>query len=135
MYKLHHRLWIAISVSTLAIVSSNPVLAKPQPKVFISSAIGSKLTVTNNYISPPPVEAILESLKRKPSTPVKKIGTTPKRQSVNRKSISKTTHSIGIKKVGSHITADRSFDGIAEIVNSKQANSYDNFSAVNRLVE
>jgi hypothetical protein len=137
MHNIHHRLWIAISVSTLAIVSSHPAVAKPQPKVVVSSAIESKAVATDNNISPQPVDAILDNLKRKPSTPPKKIGgIPPQRQLVNRKSIAKAPNFSRVKKVSPHITADRSFEGIAELVNSRQVpSSVDNFSAVNRLIE
>ncbi len=136
MYNLHHRLWIAISCSTLVLVellsmsiaSSYPVLPKPQSKVV--SQIGNKAPATDD-ISPPPVEAVLASVKIKSSV-LSKTGRTLSRQGANSKSISTVSRSSLAKKTGRHISADRSLQGISNLTNIDRVN---NVSAVNRLIE
>ena len=63
MSNLSHRLGIAISVSTLAIVLNYPVLAKPQPraKQIIASQIANKVAVTAT-VSRQPTDAILAKI-------------------------------------------------------------------------
>jgi hypothetical protein len=136
MYKLHHHLWFAISVSTLAIVSTCPVLAKPQPrsKVVVTSQIEHKAPVADDEISPPPVEAVLARVKLKPATPAKVVrAATP---SVNSRSIVKVPPTARVKHSGRHISADRSLQGISNLIdNDRVTPKHENFSAVNRLID
>ena len=136
MYNLHHRLWIAISCSTLvlgellsmSIASSYPVFPKPQPKVV--SQLDNKAPAKND-ISPPPVEAVLASVKIK-SSALSKTGRTLSRQGANSRSISKVPRSGLVNKTGRHISADRSLQGISNLTNTDRVNDV---SAVNRLIE
>jgi hypothetical protein len=131
MYKLHYRLWIAISVSTLAIVSTCPVLAKPQPrakKVVVTSQIENKAVVADDEISPPPVEAVLARVKLKSATPAKVVRTgTP--------TSSKVPSTVRAKNSGRHVS-DRSLQGISNLIdNDRVTPKHENFSAVNRLID
>ncbi|WP_310424337.1 hypothetical protein [Chamaesiphon sp. VAR_48_metabat_135_sub] len=72
MQNLPHHLWIAICVSILSIWSSYPVFAKPQSKVIATSHLSKKVSIPNE-ISPPPVEAVLASLKLNPSFQAKSV--------------------------------------------------------------
>jgi hypothetical protein len=138
MSKLHHRLWVAISVSTLAIVSSCPVLAKPQPRsqVIVTSQADNRASVTDEYISPPPIEAILARVKVKPANQVKKVIRAAKVSSVKSGSIVKAKSTVRVKHVGRHVSADRSLKGISNLIDSDRVTpKYENYSAVNRLID
>lgn len=128
MSKLRHRLWVAISVSALAIVSSCPVSAKPQPrsKVIVTSQADNSDPVTDDSISPPPVEAVLARVKVKPA----------KVASSNARSIVKVAPTVRLQKSGRHVSAARSLKGISNLIDSDRVTpKYDNYSAVNRLID
>jgi hypothetical protein len=72
MYNILHRSSIAIYVAMLVLISSHPVLAKPQAKskvVVISQAV-TKASV-DDTISPQPVEAILAGIRLKQASQLK----------------------------------------------------------------
>jgi hypothetical protein len=135
MYNLHHRLWIAISCSTLVLVAplsmsiaaSYPV---PKPPSKVVSQLVNKAPTTDD-ISPPPVEAVLASVKLK-SSAISKTGRNLSRQGANSRSISKVPRPSLANKTGRHISADRSLQGISNLTNIDRVN---NVSAVNRLIE
>jgi hypothetical protein len=116
MYNLSHRLGIAISVSTLAIVLNYPVLAKPHPraKQIIVSQITTKAAVTATR-SRQPTDEILANVRLKSSTPAK-VGKAVTRSVVTAKSVAQTT------KASQHISADRSSQGTATFTNVDQSN-------------
>jgi hypothetical protein len=116
MYNLSHRLGIAISVSTLAIVLNYPVLAKPQPraKQIIASQITTKAAVTATR-SRQPTDAILANVRLKSSMPAK-VGKAATRSVVTTKSVARTT------KASQHISADRSSQGTATFTNVDRSN-------------
>jgi hypothetical protein len=124
MYNLHYRLWIAILIPTLSIGSNYPVLAKPQPpaKVILTSQVGKKAPITNE-ISPPPVEAVLASLKLKSS--IQSTAVLPQRQEINRRS----SKSIRVNKA-------QSLQGISNLTDPELVKSKsNNVSAVNQLIQ
>jgi hypothetical protein len=119
MCNLRHYLWITITVSVLAILASNPVLAKPQYrskviKPIVTSQAVSKVVV-DNAISPPPVEAILANIRLKPA-PVAQ----PKR-AIHHKVV--TAKSVTAVVPPHHIQADRSSQGIDRFVDTNQTQS------------
>ena len=123
MYNLHHRIGIAVSVLTLAIVSSSSVLAKPQirSKVIITSQVTNKVAVMD-HISPQPIEAILANVRLKSSIQAK-TGRVARPKVVNSRSVT-------------HISADRSSQGISTFTNTDQVNHPTNNSAgIDRLVD
>jgi hypothetical protein len=135
MYNLFHRLSIAISVSTLMIVSSYPVQAKPlsHSKIVVTSSIEHQSLVRDDLLSLPPVDTILASVKLKPSIH-RKVGRFPHYRGVKRRSIAKVKHS----NLGRHLTEarSRSLQGISNLIDADRITSrYDDFSAVNRLIE
>jgi hypothetical protein len=117
MHNLPHFLWLAISVSTLAILSSYPVLAKPQSpaKVIATSHLSKKVSVSKE-ISPPPVEAVLASLKLNPSL---------RSKGVNSGLPNKVTNS-------SQATNSRNTAGISNLTNTDLST---NVSPVDRLIK
>jgi hypothetical protein len=137
MSKLHHRLWVAISVSALAIVSSCPVSAKPQPraKAIVTSQAENPVSVADDEISPPPVEAILARVKVKPANQSKVVRSATV-SIVKARSIVKVTPTVRVKKSGRHVSADRSLQGLSNLTNNDRVTpKYDNYSAVNRLID
>jgi hypothetical protein len=107
MSNLSHRLGIAISVSTLAIVVSFPAIAKPQPrsKSILTSQLTTK-AATAATGSRQPTDAILANVRIKSSIPAN-VGKVAPRPVVTAKSVARTT------KTGQHISADRSSQGTA----------------------
>jgi hypothetical protein len=124
MSNLRHRLGIAISVSTLAIVVSFPVIAKPQPrsKPILTSQLTTKATATAS-ISRQPTEAILANVRLKSSSSAK-VGKAATR------SVARTT------KTSQHISADRSSQGTATFTKVDRSNSRSNKSSgIDRWVD
>jgi hypothetical protein len=129
MSNLSHRLGIAISVSTLAIVLNYPVLAKPQPrdKQIIASQIANKAAVTATR-SRQPTDAILANVRLKSSMPAK--GKAATRPVVTAKSVARTT------KASQHVSADRSSQGTATFTNVDRSNPRSNKSSgIDRWVD
>jgi hypothetical protein len=123
MYNRHHRLWIAISVVTLVIVSSYRVLAKPQvrSKAIIASQINNKAGATDQ-VSPQPVDVILENVRIKP-----KARKAPTRPAIASKSVGQNP------KKTRHINAERSSQGVEVFTNTERVNSRAN--AIDRLLK
>ena len=121
MYHLSHRLWIAISICTLAFGSSYPVIA--QPKVATTIQTGSKASGLDD-VSPQPVEAVLANLKPRPS--VRSTIRVPQRSAINRKSPIKITNSSRTANAG------RSIPGISHLIETDRD---PDFSAVNQLIK
>ncbi len=133
MYNLLRHFWITISVSTLTIVSSNPVLAKTpaHAKIVVASQVGNKTHVRDEILSLPPVDAILASVKPKPSIH-QKLSRFPQYQGVNRRSTAKVKH----VNTGHHLSEDPSFQGIANLIDAdRNSRRADNFSAISQLIE
>jgi hypothetical protein len=130
MHNLRYRRWIAISVSTLAIISSCPVLAKPlvRAKTIVTSQLTNKTVVVDNSVSPQPVEAILANVRAKKSiqAKVKRASSPP---IVTAKSVVQTT------KTSHHLNADQSSQGISTFTNSNRVNSQPNHPAIDRWVD
>jgi hypothetical protein len=124
MSKLHCRLWVAISVSTLTISVSHPAMAKPLASFATSSQIVVKAP-TSTRIAPPPIDAILAQLKSNSSLPSKPSHSV-QHQVLNRKSPTALKQTKLIKN------ADRSGSGIARFIDSGRD---PNFSAVNQLIK
>lgn len=123
MYNLPHQIGIAVSVLTLAIVSSSSVLAKPQTrsKVIVTSQLTRKVAVMDN-ISPQPTEAILANVRFKASIQAKTSRVT-RPKVVNPRSVT-------------HISADQSSSGISTFTNVDRVNSpANNSSAIDGLVD
>jgi uncharacterized ferritin-like protein (DUF455 family) len=123
MYNLPHQIGIAVSVLTLAIVSSSSVLAKPQirSKVIVTSQLTRKVAVMDN-ISPQPTEAILANVRLKASIQAKTNRVT-RPKVVNPRSVT-------------HISADRSSSGISTFTNVDRVNSpANNSSAIDGFVD
>ena len=130
MSNLSHRLGIAISVSTLAIVLNDPVLAKPQPRArqIIASQTANKVAVTAT-VSRQPTDAILAKIRIKPSLPAK-VGKTAIQSVVETKSVARIT------KKGKHVDADRSSQGIATFTEVDRSNPRSNKSSgIDRWVD
>jgi hypothetical protein len=123
MSNLSHRLGIAISVSTLAIVLNYPAIAKPQPrsKSILTSQLTNK-TVATETGSRQPTDAILANARLKSSIPAK-IGTAATRSVPIVKSVART-----IKK-SQHISADRSSQGTETFTKIDLSNPHDNKSS------
>ena len=105
MSNLSHRIGIAISVSTLMIGLSYPVLAKPQPrsKSVLTSQLTPKAAVAAAG-SRQPTEAILAKIKLSSASSVK-VGKANTRSVAIVRSVARTT------KTGQHVNADRSSQG------------------------
>ncbi len=121
MCNLRHYLWITMSVSALAILASDPVLAKPQArskaiKPVVTSQTFQKVVV-DDAISPQPIEAILANIRLK-SAPANQPGQ-PK--------VVNTKSAITIVKPN-YIQADQSSRGIANFVGTKSPKSQPNQS-------
>jgi hypothetical protein len=121
MCNLRHYLWITISVSALAILASDPVLAKPQIrskaiKPVVTSQVSPKVVV-DDAISPQPVQAILANIRVKPApgAPAKRIG-----QSKAIKTVPSTI------KPAPNVETDRSSKGIANFVGTNPPKSQPN---------
>jgi dUTPase len=116
MYSLRHRLGIAISVSTLAIVVSYPVIAKPLPrsKQIIASQVTTKAAATIN-VSRQPTDAILANVRLKSSMPAN-VGKAAPRSVTTTKSVARTT------KTSKHVDADRSSQGTETFTKIDQTN-------------
>ncbi len=130
MYSLSHRLGIAISVSTLAIVVSLPVLAKPQPrsKSILTSQLTTKAAVAATG-SRQPTEAILANVRPKSSISAK-VGKVAPRQVAIIKSVARIT------KTSQHISADRSSQGTATFTKVDRSNPRSNKSSgIDRWVD
>jgi hypothetical protein len=117
MQNLPQRLWIAICVSILSILSSYPVFAKPQPqsKVIATSHLSKKVSILDE-ISPPPVEAILANLKFNPSLQAKSV----------------RSGSPSSPVTNNRDRANRFSQGISKFTNT---NPSTNVSPVNHLIE
>jgi hypothetical protein len=121
MYNLCHRLLVVISASTLTIAFSYPVFAKPSNQSR-STAI---------QISQPPVEAILANVRVKPSIPSKIVGL-----KIQRQSAAKLTRSNQAKVVIRQSNRKQPTPSRPNLFNIDRATTrYDNFTAVNRLIE
>jgi hypothetical protein len=112
MCNLRHYLWITISVSALAILASDPVLAKPQArskaiKPVVTSQVLQKVVV-DDAISPQPVEAILANVRLKQSP------ANQPRHTVHQKITPKSGTSVVTP--AHHVQADQSSQGIANFV-------------------
>jgi hypothetical protein len=121
MCNLRHYLWITMSVSALAILASDPVLAKPQSrskaiKPVVTSQTFQKVVV-DDAISPQPIEAILANIRLKPA---------PAAQPGHPKVVN-TKSAITIVKPN-HIQADQSSRGIADFVGTKSPKNQPNQS-------
>ncbi len=116
MSNLSHRIGIAISVSTLAMVLNYPVLAKPQPrsKPVLTSQLTAKAAVAATR-SRQPTEAILANIRLKSSSSAK-VGKAVTRSVAIVKSVARTT------KTGKHINADRSSQGTATFTKVDRSN-------------
>jgi hypothetical protein len=138
MYNLHHRLWIAVSLSTLLmsllgtkIAASSPVRGKLQPKVIVSQT--DKVSAADD-ISRLPVDAVLDSVKIRSSNQ-SKSGRTLQRQGANSGSAAKVSRSR-TTKTGRHISADRSLQGISNLTDiDRGTNRSNSTAAVSRLIE
>lgn len=132
----HHRLCVAISVSLLAIGSSFPALAKPQShpkaKAVVVSQVENSAAVSDDNISPPPIEAILARVKVKSTTPAKAV----RAAKISQTTVKATVAKVRVKQPSYHVGADRSLQGISNLTSSDRSKSnYENFSAVNRLID
>ncbi len=130
MSNLSHRLGIAISVSTLAIVVSFPVIAKPQPqsKSILTSQLTTKAAVAADG-SRQPTEAILANIRLKSSSSAK-VGKAAPRPVAIVKSVARTT------KTSQHISADRSSQGTATFTKVDRSNPRSNKSSgIDRWVD
>jgi hypothetical protein len=130
MSNLRHRLGIAISVSTLAIVMSYPVIAKPQPrsKSTLTSQITNKPAVTETR-SRQPTDAILANARLKLSNPAKAVKVVPRSVGMV-KSVAQTS------KKSQHISADRSSQGTETFTKVDQSNPRSNQSSgIDRWVD
>jgi hypothetical protein len=124
MYNLHHRLWIAISVSTVAIGGfSCPLLANPQPKV-ISAQLVNKAPVRKG-LSTSPVNPVLANIRA--NSPLSKG-----KGSANRLVVTKSSQ---VPQSGRHTTTDRSLEGIAHFTDTDRDTQKTNVSAVDRLIK
>jgi uncharacterized Fe-S center protein len=123
MSNLSHRLGIAISVSTLAIVVSYPVIAKPQlrSQSTLTSQLTTKAAVTAN-VARQPTDAILANVRLKSSIPAK-VGKAATRSVMTAKSVARTT------KTSQHVNADRSSQGTATFTEVDRSNSRNNKSS------
>lgn len=116
---------IVISASTLAISFSCPVFANP---------LNQSPSVTNQ-ISPQPIEAILANIKVKRSIQPKIVKLKVQGQSAT-KSTTKLTRSNQAKVVVRQSNRNKSTGTGSNLFNIDQnTNRYDNFTAVNRLIE
>ena len=130
MSNLSHRLGIAISVSTLAIVMSYPVIAKPQPrsKSIITSQLTNKAAATETG-SRQPTDAILANVRLKSSIPAK-VGKVAPRPVAIVKSVARTT------KKTQHVSADRSSQGTETFTKANQPSNRSNKSSgIDRWVD
>ena len=130
MSNLRHRLGIAISVSTLAIVVSFPVFAKPQQRLksILTSQLTPKAAVAAN-VSRQPTEAILANIRLKSSSSAKVSKVAPRPVAMI-KSVAR------INKASQHISADRSSQGTAIFTNVDRSNPRSNKSSgIDRWVD
>ncbi len=123
MSNLSHRIGIAISVSTLAIVMSYPVIAKPQPrsKSTLTSQLTNKAVVIETG-SRQPTDAILANARLKLSNPAKSGKAAPRSVGMV-KAVARTT------KTSQHISADRSSQGTATFTKVDRSNPRSNKSS------
>jgi hypothetical protein len=126
MSSLHYRLWVAISVSTLAISIGSPVVARPARVTTTTSkvAVAAKAPLSTR-IAPPPIDAILDRLKSNPSFQSKQSHSN-QHQSSNRKSPIASKQTKRVSKV------DRAGEGITRFVDRDQN---PNSAAVNQLIK
>jgi hypothetical protein len=130
MSNLSHRLGIAISVSTLAIVVSFPVIAKPQPrsKSILTSQLTPKAAVAATR-SRQPTDAILANVRLKSSIPAK-VSKAATRSVAIVKSVARNT------KTSQHVNADRSSQGTATFTKVDRSNPRSNKSSgIDRWVD
>jgi hypothetical protein len=130
MSNLSHRIGIAISVSTLVIVLSYPVLAKPQPrsKSILTSQLTTKAAVAATG-SRQPTEAILANVRLKSSSAAKVSKATTRPIAIV-KSVARTT------KTTQHVNADRSSQGTATFTEADRSNNRSNKSSgIDRWVD
>ncbi len=122
MSNLSHRLGIAISVSTLAMVLSYPALAKPQlrAKQIVASQITTKAVVSTTR-SRQPTDAILANIRLKSSIPAKVGKVAP--SVIKTKSVARTT------KTSQHVSADRFSQGTATFTKPNLSNPRSNKSS------
>jgi hypothetical protein len=121
MYNLCHRLSIVIAASTLMIVFGCPGFANPS----------NQSPRATNQVSPPPVEAILANVRIKPSMQLKTV-----RLKVQRQGATKLTRSNQTKVVVRQSKRKQPPGTASNLFNiDRVTNRYDNFTAVNRLIE
>lgn len=129
MSNLSHRIGIAISVSTLAIVLSYPALAKPQPrsKSILTSQLATKAATATG--SRQPTEAILANVRLKSSSAAKVSKATTRSVEIV-KPVARTP------KVIQHISADRSSQGTETFTKPNRSNPRSNKSSgIDRWVD
>ena len=129
MSNLSHRIGIAISVSTLVIGLSYPVLAKPQlrSKFILTSQLTPKAVAATG--SRQPTEAILANVRLKSSSSVK-VGKATTRSTVMVKPVARTT------KTSQRNNADRSSQGTATFTKASRSNPRSNKSSgIDRWVD
>jgi hypothetical protein len=123
MYDLPHRLWIAISLATVAFGFIAPAFAKPQPLAsVVTSQPTDRSAPKKSNGSAIPLDAVLANVRVKPSSP--KI-----RRGVNHQP---PTRSTRVKNV--ETTTDRSLQGISHLTDPDRNAQKTNVSAVNRLI-
>ena len=131
MYHLRHCLWIAIAGSMLAIVASDPVLAKPlvRSKAMIASQPTTR-SIDPDRGARQPIEAILAKVKLKVTIPTK-AGQKSVRSMVTAKAIGRTT-----KNINNHLNADRSSQGTQTFTNPNPVkNRANNSSALDPWID
>jgi hypothetical protein len=125
MCNLRRYLWITISVSALAILASDRVLAKPQVRSKAIKPVATSQTfqkvVVDDAISPQPIEAILANVRLKPA-PANYPG-----RAVHQKVVT-TKSATTVVTPTRHVQADRSSQGVANFVGTNQPKSQANKS-------
>jgi hypothetical protein len=128
MYDLHRRLWIAISVSSIAFGQIWPVLASPHPLVSVVTSQPTDKAPKNNSVSSTPLDAVLANVRAK-KVPLAKAKGGRDRQSLTRpplaqNSIRQASRSKGI-----------SLQGISHLTDTDRRSPKVNVSAVDRLIK
>ncbi len=126
MYNLRRHLWIAISASTLAIVSSDPVFAKPLvgSRTVVTSQVTTKSAETDS-ISRQPIEAILANVKLNSSSQ-------PKAGRISAPPVA-VTRTV---KATRRVSTDRSSQGVGTFTNGDRVQDRpNNFSPIDRWTD
>ncbi|WP_310489160.1 hypothetical protein [Chamaesiphon sp. VAR_69_metabat_338] len=128
MYDLHQRLWIALSLSTIAFAPLWPALANPRPLESVVTSQPTNKAPKNNSVSTTPLDAVLASVRAKTVPQIKAKG------GRDRQMLSRPPHAQNSAHQATK-AKDRSLQGISHLTDTNRNSPKMNVSAVDRLIK